>query len=295
MGSAIAAAIAAVLGIVGTVASNASLVDEAQKNRDFQEKMSNTAYTRAVADMKNAGLNPGMMYGNSGMQASTPAGSMASGMQPIFKGMEAQNVLNAMLTKKQIQSIDAEIDKTNAETGNILADTEKINLLNSWYPALSQAQLDSIASTIGLNTSVEELNKAHKITADLENEWIPRLRSAQALNLDSSTALNQVEKYIKDFEKRYMDEYGVRPGDSAIADTTAFICKQLGISATDAVEDIKTFVKEVLGIESSNIPTEFPALGLGRTDKAKYRWLKDLRDNQLTPEWRKKRFEIFGY
>lgn len=51
--------------------------DEAQKNRDWQKMMSDTAYTRVVQDLKNAGLNPILAVSQG--SASTPSGSSASG------------------------------------------------------------------------------------------------------------------------------------------------------------------------------------------------------------------------
>lgn len=49
---------------------------EAQKNRDWQEYMSNTSYQRMMKDAKAAGINPLNLNGTSG--ASTPSGSTAT-------------------------------------------------------------------------------------------------------------------------------------------------------------------------------------------------------------------------
>lgn len=54
---------------------------QADKQRRWETNMSNTAYTRAMQDMKNAGLNPALMYAKGGMSASTPTGASAQGSQ----------------------------------------------------------------------------------------------------------------------------------------------------------------------------------------------------------------------
>lgn len=64
---------------------------EAEKQRQYEKEMANSAYQRAAKDMQEAGLNPGLMYG-SGSAAATPSGASANSAA----SMGNTNLLNSI-------------------------------------------------------------------------------------------------------------------------------------------------------------------------------------------------------
>lgn len=68
--------LAAGASALGAYLQNKSQQKAAQKQMDFQERMSSTAYQRATADMKMSGINPMLAYQQGG--ASSPGGAQAN-------------------------------------------------------------------------------------------------------------------------------------------------------------------------------------------------------------------------
>ena len=81
-------AISGVFGLIGGEQQNSAAQDASQAQMDFQERMSNTAHQREVADLRAAGLNP-ILSVTGGSGASTPVGSTWSPVSPISQALSA--------------------------------------------------------------------------------------------------------------------------------------------------------------------------------------------------------------
>lgn len=102
---------------------------EALANREFQERMSNTAYQRTVEDMKKAGINPILAFANGG--ASTPGGSSAT-ISGASMGLASSSALGISRSSGFVP---------NSYSSSSWSKSEWYNASQSWNQMLSETHL----------------------------------------------------------------------------------------------------------------------------------------------------------
>lgn len=145
--------------------TNEMNIAEAQKNRDFQQQMSNTAFQRSSADMQQAGLNPMMMFGSGG-PASTPGGAQGhataprSELQSPWQGLgnATEKIVSSAIGAKTFERMTEEIANLQAQEARTKAETllthrreqtEKSETRKRFHEANTAKQYEDVSKVLG--------------------------------------------------------------------------------------------------------------------------------------------------
>lgn len=190
---------------------------EALLSRNFAQRMADRAFLRnsignQLQQMKSAGLNPALAYGNANFQ---PMGqvesSQASSSASPSGSAGAPSSLNpfgfdAMSVSRQL----AEIDAIKAQTKKTESETRGIDKENKWIDLRNQATVDSTNMSVTVGDSVRKLNDAqfNKVTKELQTielQW-DEIRERVAL-LKTQNAGASLDNELKAIEKRFKTPY----------------------------------------------------------------------------------------
>jgi hypothetical protein len=173
---------------------------EAQRNRDFQERLSNSAYQRQVADLSSAGLNPMLAYIKGG-GASTPSGSMGQAVNPQYTS-PIQGAASYSLTSSQVANTRASTRQTSAQTDYLTG--PQTEMTNQQIDNLKTDNDKAKQIIVNLKQEYQNLFKQNLNLTEVGNQLRESvsLMKAQITNFGAITTSTQFQAEINKFESQ---------------------------------------------------------------------------------------------
>lgn len=266
--------------------TGAHMVDAERERNEMQMQNQEDIYQRQVIGMQKAGVNPALMYGGSGPSS---APSAPSPQQP---GLSMSDLMQAFLLDKQGRLMESQIRNTDAKTDRESQETERLKLINKYYPQVTETDIRKVLSDIDVNDATiqkimgevdlieldKELKEVDKVIKSAEANEASAFYKARRQYTEAQTDKEKAEKAelvvraaIEELERNYMANTNTKMGSASIV----AIASAIGTLLSNFSVDIPRPAGSVPGDSGLPFDNDSFRSSLKRDLKRLLKWIDD--------------------